>query len=145
DLVEHDEQWIRREARSQMRFGGVRPVRENDDALRRLRVRDRLEQFLSHGSTAFRNPRQLSDRLFSTFLPQQLFGNDRRFDLQIRALRLLTQAQSLDKDQFVDLTVANSTRLAEQGIVAARDRVNHEKSCESCLITMPGRPRPRWA
>ena len=39
-------------------------------------------------------------------------------------MRLLTQPQSFDKDQLIDLSVTNRTRLAEKGIVATGYLVN---------------------
>src|SRR5215203_5041097 len=36
-------------------------------------------------------------------------------------MRLFTQTQTLDKDQFIDLPISNATRLTEKGIVAAGD------------------------
>ena len=35
------------------------------------------------------------------------------------AMRLFTQTQTFDKDQLLNLSVANGARLAEQGIVTA--------------------------
>ena len=58
---------------------------------------------------------------YGAFLSHQLFGNDHCFDFELRALRFLTQSQSFDVDQIVDLSVSNGARLPKQGIVTAGD------------------------